>query len=545
MPVDLIRAVDFLKRLHLFRGIDEQMLETAFKLMDVVEYRSGHEIFKQASSPDYFYFVYNGRVRLTRSSQDQSQPELLGFMDEGDYFGHEVLEVNWPRQINASAETAVVLLRLSIPNFSSLLEVLPSLGQRLQLILDSYRLMLRVHFNWIDPAETIYYIARRHVLFLWLAILPPMILALISIPLLLYWTLTTLDIIALTLLFIFSLGFILWWIWSYIDWTNDYCIVTNRRVLFKEKMILLYDSRLESPTEAIQSTSINTSQLGRILGYGNVAIRTYIGTILFSKINKPELVMSLIQEQQARSQTSQRRAELQAMETVIERRISGEPAPRPAPRPGPTPAKPSAVQRFISDLLHLRYEVGGTVLYRTHWFILLKKVGIPSLLLLGLGALFLATLFGQFTILSLQTICLFNGVVGGVIFLWWLYQYVDWHNDIYLITPEQIVDVNKKPLGHEERRAAPIKNILSIEYKRLGLLGLVLNFGTVYIRVGDQQLTFDNVLNPAEVQRELFHSLAAKNYSERQTQAENERQRMADWIATYHRVTQRNRIPPP
>ena len=56
---------------------------------------------------------------------------------------------------------------------------------------------------------------------------------------------------------------------------------------------------------------------------------------------------------------------------------------------------------------------------------------------------------------------------------------MDWHNDIYLITPDQVVDVNKKPLGHEERQAAPLKNILGIEYKRLGIIGLLLNFGTV------------------------------------------------------------------
>ena len=100
-----------------------------------------------------------------------------------------------------------------------------------------------------------------------------------------------------------------------------------------------------------------------------------------------------------------------------------------------------------------------------------------------------------------------------VIFGWWLYQYIDWHNDVYLITSDQVVDVNKKPLGHEDRQAAPLKNILGIEYKRLGIIGLLLNFGTVFIRVGDRQLTFDQVFNPSEVQRELFHRLTAKNYA--------------------------------
>ena len=44
--------------------------------------------------------------------------------------------------------------------------------------------------------------------------------------------------------------------------------VTNRRVLFQEKVVLLYDSRLESPLDVVQSTSITTSQCGRCLGFG-------------------------------------------------------------------------------------------------------------------------------------------------------------------------------------------------------------------------------------------------------------------------------------
>ena len=38
--------------------------------------------------------------------------------------------------------------------------------ERLQLILDSYRLSLSIHFNWLEPNEMIFYVARRHVLFM-------------------------------------------------------------------------------------------------------------------------------------------------------------------------------------------------------------------------------------------------------------------------------------------------------------------------------------------------------------------------------------------
>jgi len=83
--------------------------------------------------------------------------------------------------------------------------------------------------------------------------------------------------------------------------------------------------------------------------------------------------------------------------------------------------------------------------------------------------------------------------LGLILFLWLLYDYVDWHNDIYQVTPDQILDIERKPFGTEDKKAAPLENILSIEYERIGFLGLLFNFGTVLIKVGTTTFTFDHV----------------------------------------------------
>jgi len=543
MPLELNEIVSIFKRIHLFRGIDEPRLEAAAAIIKQVEYPASSSIFKQGDDADYFYFVASGRVRVLRHNEREQQDVQLGYLEEDDYFGEELLEASWPRQITTDTVTDVTLLRLDVPDFVQILQIMPELTGRLELILNSYRLMLSTHFVWQDPEETIYFIARRHPLFLWTQILQPILFGAVIVPIMLFLNAATaMSMTTIILLVLALLVTLVWLVWNYVDWSNDYYIVTNQRVIYQERIVLLYDSRQESPLEAVQSTSINTTQIGRWLGYGNVAIRTYIGTILFRSVASPEQVMGLIQEQQARSARSARRLELRNIESTIKGRIGLAPPDTSKPK-APAPEKITPLRRFLSDIAHLRYEIGGTILYRTHWFILLKKIWIPSLLLLGFAALFLLSVMGQFTLLSLQATCALTIMVGGVISLWWLYQFFDWHNDVYLITPDQIVDVNKRPLGREFRQAAPLKNILSIEYKRLGILGLILNFGTVYIRVGDQQLTFDNVFNPAEVQRELFHRLSAKNYAEKQAAVAGDRQRIADWIATYHRVVQNN--PPP
>ncbi len=70
----------------------------------------------------------------------------------------------------------------------------------------------------------------------------------------------------------------------------------------------------------------------------------------------------------------------------------------------------------------------------------------------------------------------------------------------------------------------------------MGLIGLLLNFGTVYIKVGDTTLTFDFVSNPAEVQRDLFNRIAQQDFKNKQAELTTQQQRIAEWLQAYHRV---------
>ena len=79
-----------------------------------------------------------------------------------------------------------------------------------------------------------------------------------------------------------------------------------------------------------------------------------------------------------------------------------------------------------------------------------------------------------------------------------------------------------------------MENILSIEYKRIGIFGLLLNFGTVYITLGNTQFTFDQVYDPSRVQQDLFRRMAERQYRKRQNDIQEEHERVSDWIATYH-----------
>ncbi|MEN4098847.1 MAG: hypothetical protein ROW52_02910, partial [Anaerolineaceae bacterium] len=58
------------------------------------------------------------------------------------------------------------------------------------------------------------------------------------------------------------------------------------------------------------------------------------------------------------------------------------------------------------------------------------------------------------------------------------------------------------------------------------------------------QLTFDEVLKPSEVQRELFNRVATREYRQRMAEQQREQDRMSQWISTYHRLSHPEANPP-
>ncbi len=149
------------------------------------------------------------------------------------------------------------------------------------------------------------------------------------------------------------------------------------------------------------------------------------------------------------------------------------------------------------------------------------------------GVVIMLRYWGGLEGISAATVYMVGFSVAMAGWLFWIYEFLDWRNDIYVITPDQIADINRKPMGKEDRREAPIKNIQSINFQRKGLPALILNYGTVNIQIGNEKFTFDNVYNPSEVQRQLFKKFLA--YQENSQAAE--REQMADWLEAYQELT--------
>jgi hypothetical protein len=181
----------------------------------------------------------------------------------------------------------------------------------------------------------------------------------------------------------------------------------------------------------------------------------------------------------------------------------------------------------------VRFEEKGIITYRKHWMVLLRATLFPAVLILSAVGLLGARLGGLFEVFSIAADVVGTLVILVPLALWWLYQYADWANDLYQVTPDQIVDIHKA--SSEIRKVAPLENILGTEVDRKGLLGLLLNYGDVIANVGTTQFVFQGIYNPSGVQLDLVRSQEA--LFERKKLAEKDRRRgeMVEWLDAYHR----------
>ncbi len=551
MPPGRDEYVAALRDTHLFRTLDEAALASAAAAMEYGVLSPGKELFEQGDQAEYFYIVMSGKVSVHR--WENQEERFLGTLIAGDYFGEEALGKRPRRPVTVRAMETTGLLRLGKPAVERLLRQYPALRPNLEIALSTHWLVQHTRLPWLNTGESVFLMARKHSFFLWQSLILPVGLGLIALILtaLFYFAVlpgTLLPLLLTGAAYLAALG---WAAWNYFDWRNDYNLVTSQRVAWMERVAGLYDSRQEAPLTTLLSVGIKTSQTGRWLGYGDVLVRTYTGTLALHDVAFPQQVAALIEDQWTRSRRVDHAAELDLIENTLRTRLDASNGAAPtAPtqtlqsRPNPevsAEVEPGILQQLFANFFHLRFIEGSTITYRKHWFVLLRTTWLPLLCLAAVLLVAILRLAGAFTSPSVVSTLALCAGAGFVFLLWYTYHYVDWRNDIYQITPDQIVDAEKKPLGQEERKVAPIENIQTIEYKRLGILGLLLNFGTVIIKVGSTKFDFEMVYDPSQVQQDIFRRMNERVESHRQAQIAAERERISDWIMVYHKSTRPER----
>ena len=536
-----------LHEVPLFSGLNVEELERLGEEFVMVELPKDEILFQAQEATDGLFVIDSGQVALLGA--DGKQTEIL---KHADVIGTEALNYLPAREKTAMALTDAQVFFLPNKQIQALYASVPAFKETVSVLFNSARLAAYIPMAWLEPGEKIYMMARKHPVFLLFRSIPPIFVfaALWFLMMFLssqsaFWSLA-----GLVAGFLFCL---LWLVWNINNWANDFYLITSRRMVWVEHVTGFYDSRQEAPLSTLISVGIKTSQLGYFLGYSDVIVRTYIGDIRFERVGHASTIGKLIETNWARGKRVDLELDAREIRKALRQKFGKEAEDITAKdlqvelgTVEPTPKEVNFFQWLFADFVRVRHEVGGTITYRKHWLILLQKLILP-LFALVLSIIFVVAIITHNLIQVDYTMGLVAGyflifVAAGML----VYQYVDWRNDLFQLTPNQVIDLDRKPFGRESRRSAPLENILSIEYERRGFIPMLFNYGTVYITIGNTQLTFNNVYQPSVVQQDIFTRMGehAKERDDRNTMLE--RERVAQWFKVFQEEAERGlTIPPP
>ncbi|HEX6292448.1 MAG TPA: PH domain-containing protein [Herpetosiphonaceae bacterium] len=403
-----------------------------------------------------------------------------------------------------------------------------------------------------DQDERFIYIAHRHWVALLIRGLFPALFTLGSALVFVLRTLSSepdffgqapplLDPINLMLVLVALISFaIIAYIW--LDWRNDHLIISNKRIIHEDRTLWLSYIYETIPLEQIQNVNVRMENVFQYtLKYGRIDIQAAGPTepIVFLRVERPAEVQRQILGEVQREKRHQEERRLAA---TIARRLDPQ-ATVPLRPPPPISQRATTLPSALQSLLPFGPIIqNGIVTWHRHWIVLLKNMIVPIVaFLVWLLLLYLIPRYGLMEPGTMVVVLGLLLVVIGVLVYW---QYEDWRNDIYVLEPSKIIDIQRLPFGlYESRREATLGVIQNVNARSPNVIAKLLGYGDVLIETAGAagNFTFDNVPDPDQVQRIVFEYRERFKWQQREREWNN----TLDIVELYQRMHQRGNSPQP
>jgi len=553
------RIADRLKEIPLFEKLSEEDRARIASLMHWEQHPPNTVLCRQGEIGRTFYLIDRGLV-IVRHADARGVQRVLNQLAEGDFFGETSLLTGEARDATVATLQDVEVFVLNKDDFDQLLEEYPNIRRELNIQGEIREKLSARRFSGREEGEFAVAFERKHPFILVMALLWPMLLALLAAIVLGAGVYA--GIIASRFAFwtgaFAALPWLLWIAWVTYDWYNDDYIVTDRRVIHIERTLFFFEERHEAALEKIQNINMTTpGPLAKWLNFHDLIIQTAgsKGNIMFKSIPRAEMVRDLINQQKSRIHAPERASERERMRQEL-REEFGWSAPTPAASKDDSPDVSLAedvthlgrISNFLGRIAEyflprLRIVEGDTITWRKHWFVLLTVAWKPALLTFVLVAFLVVMAFASLTFDPRVTRWIAGALVVGLLVaiarLWW--QYEDWRNDIYILSDSDIKDIDRQPLWlHQEVRQASLGQVQDVRYEIPGPLAVLLRYGNVLIETAGKSglLTFQNVSSPAEIQEEIFQRIQQFERTKKKREWADRRAEMIHALGSYREVLQ-------
>jgi hypothetical protein len=512
-------------------------------------YESGDVIIRKGDTDKTFYVIVRGYVRVW-SRDGNGSPRLLNYHSRGDFFGEMAPLNDMPRSANVDVVEDVELVVFSDEGFERIIaypqisEYLRSWGQ--ERIRRSNRAFDGKHWDEISIV-----LAHKSWVALMQMVLFPITLIILSLAVgaLLHTLAQAPSQIILSVVIAISVGMGLWTFWMWEDWRNDDLIVTSKRIVHIERILIppFPTERHEEFVEQVQDiTTRNHGLWTWLFGVHSLEVKTAgAGTIRFPYLDDAAHIQEEIFRARRLARTrrigEERSRIREKLLTELERPVDPITPLESGEQVQVTPEHTGLVRIVDYFIPRTRIVKSDQIIWRKHWLILLRAIVPPVLLLIGcLIALGLALARpGILARVPLSYTVPVPLLALLFAFAWYLWRYDGWRNDVYIVTESRIVDIEGSPfhLQKESRKESTFDVIQNTDASSPNWLFRILRIGNVEIHTASQQepFSFDLVPRPEEVQQEIFKRLTA--YRESRAREENERQynEFSRWFGTYHR----------
>jgi hypothetical protein len=539
--------VQFLRNVPLFGRLLDEDLHVLLGLMARESVQAGRDVYRQSDDDKTMYIVYSGQIRLIHIDPT-GVPNDVGQALPGRVLGESALLLAEPHDVTALALTDVVTLVFKRDTFLPLREQYPRLWGRLTPSETISKRLNAPHYGWQAEDEAVVLFTREH----WWGLLRRMffpLIALLGIAALLIVVEQTLPaFLGLgTLAGILILSGIV--VYVFVDWHNDYWVVTNKRIVHVDELVFIRKHRNETPLPAVTQVQYERHGIAAaILDFGDLEVETFTGTIGMRNMPDPMHIKAEIRNEVEKLRARERAAGRKGIRDDLEKRIIANEVVEVTPQPSeeePTPRVTLSfgiISYFFPKLVDVR---GDAIVWRRHWIVLWRRELLSTILIVVALWAFFNWYNGQppfGTILEDGAWWIWPFILG-VLGAWWWWVFEDWRNDEYWLTGNRVLDIQRTPFSlHERRRESPLSDFQSTELKVVGPWQKLFRYGTLIIKLPGAEVEFKDIVDPAAAQTEITKRLDAYNAQRQEKEAQARRNELTDWFAAYDEIRQRERV---